>query len=91
MLLCLDLSGSIVGRPLETMRKSVNKLLDVLRPSDMLGILVISDSAEVIAEPGSDKGALRTLGTLRGTGNRTALYYGMDLGCGSFSRVAPPG
>jgi hypothetical protein len=92
MLLCLDLSGSMVGHPLEAIKKSVNKLLDVLRPTDRMGILVISDSVEIVAEPVSDKGALRTaVGELRAKGTRTALYYGLDRGLRNLQENAANG
>ncbi len=47
--LSLDVSGSMGGPPLEMLVASVEKLCELARPTDRIGVVAFSDSATVIA------------------------------------------
>jgi Ca-activated chloride channel family protein len=49
--LAIDVSGSMRGAPLAHVIRSVDFLLEALRPIDRLGVVAFSDAASVVAEP----------------------------------------
>src|SRR5205085_6358148 len=49
--LALDVSGSMQGEPLEHVLKSVDVILDALRPVDAIGVVAFSDGATVVIAP----------------------------------------
>lgn len=49
--LALDVSGSMNGEPLDQVVRSVDMILDALRPEDRVGVVAFSDEATVVVEP----------------------------------------
>lgn len=49
--LAIDVSGSMQGEPLDQVIRSVDRLLDGLRPADRIGVIAFSNGATVVAEP----------------------------------------
>lgn len=47
----LDISGSMLGRPLEYAKQSIAKLIDNLGPTDYCGLVVFSTEAQLISSP----------------------------------------
>jgi VWFA-related protein len=81
IMLCLDLSGTMRGTPLQTMKNAVLKFLDEMRNVDKLAIIGFSDSYELISDFSSDKEYLKNkINNLSTSGSKTALYYGTYQG-----------
>jgi VWFA-related protein len=81
IMLCLDLSGTMSGTPLQTMKNAVLKFLDEMRNFDKLAIIGFADSYELISDFSSDKNYLRSkIENLTTSGSKTALYYGTYQG-----------
>lgn len=81
IMLCLDLSGTMSGTPLQTMKNAVLKFLDEIRNVDKLAIIGFSDSYELISDFSSDKEYLKNkINNLSTSGSKTALYYGTYQG-----------
>ncbi|MCX7610999.1 MAG: FHA domain-containing protein [Ignavibacterium sp.] len=81
IMLCLDLSGTMSGTPLETMKNAVIKFLDEMRNVDKLAIIGFADSYELISDFSSDREYLKNkVRNLTTSGSRTALYYGTYQG-----------
>lgn len=80
--LILDHSGSMSGRPLETVKQAAGRLVDRLREGDRLSVVAFDHRAKVlipnqfIDDPGSIK---RQISSLRADGG-TAIDEGMHLG-----------
>ncbi|MBX3189457.1 MAG: FHA domain-containing protein [Labilithrix sp.] len=49
--LAIDVSGSMQGEPLDQVVRSVDLLLDALRPDDRVGVVAFADGASRVAEP----------------------------------------
>jgi Ca-activated chloride channel family protein len=49
--LAIDVSGSMQGEPLDQVIRSVDRLLDGLRPEDRLGVIAFSSGATLVTEP----------------------------------------
>ena len=81
IMLCVDLSGSMNGAPLKTMKGAILKFIDELRNDDRLAILGFHNSADLVTDFSSDKQYLRDkVNNLKTSGNQTALYYGASRG-----------
>lgn len=81
IMLCLDLSGTMSGTPLQTMKNAVLKFLDEMRNVDKLAIIGFADSYELISDFSSDKEYLKNkINNLSTSGSKTALYYGTYQG-----------
>lgn len=76
IMLCLDLSGTMSGKPLQTMKNAVLRYLDEMRNVDKLAIIGFADSYELISDFSSDKNYLKKkVQELTTSGTKTALYY----------------
>ncbi len=81
IMLCVDLSGSMNGAPLKTMKSAILKFIDELRNDDRLAILGFHNSADLVTDFSSDKQYLRDkVNNLKTSGNQTALFYGASRG-----------
>jgi VWFA-related protein len=81
IMLCVDLSGSMNGAPLKTMKNAILKFIDELRNDDRLAILGFHNSADLVTDFSSDKQYLRDkVNNLKTQGNQTALFYGASRG-----------
>lgn len=76
IMLCLDLSGTMSGKPLQTMKDAVLKFLDEMRNVDKLAIIGFADDYDLISDFSSDKQYLKNrVKSLTTRGTKTALYY----------------
>lgn len=76
ILLCLDISGTMKGSPLHTVKNAVNKFIDEMRTVDKLAIIGFADEPELISDFSNDKEYLRSkVNGVRSKGSQTALYY----------------
>lgn len=81
IMLCLDLSGSMKGKPLSTMQNAILKFIDDMRSVDKLGLMGFADDANLISDFSNDKQYLKSkVSGLSTSGNQTALYYGAYKG-----------
>ncbi|MGD1008359.1 MAG: FHA domain-containing protein [Ignavibacteriaceae bacterium] len=81
IMLCLDLSGSMKGKPLVTTKNAILKFIDDMRAVDKLGLLGFADDAVLISDFSNDKDYLRDkVKSLQTSGTSTALYYGAYKG-----------
>ncbi|CBN58846.1 MULTISPECIES: vWA domain-containing protein [Kamptonema] len=80
--LILDHSGSMGGRPLDTVKQAAGRLVDRLKPGDRLSVIAFDHKAKVIVpnqfidDPGSIK---KQIDKLRSSGG-TAIDEGLKLG-----------
>ena len=76
----VDVSGSMEGAPLETVKESLYALVEQLKPTDQLTIVAFSDTASVRLSPSTSAAEMRPIiDALRSEGG-TALSDGMALG-----------
>jgi Ca-activated chloride channel family protein len=50
-ILALDVSGSMQGTPIDQVVRSVDLILDALRPNDRVGVVAFSDDATTVVDP----------------------------------------
>lgn len=80
-MLCIDLSATMKGQPLQTLKNSILMFIDNLRGNDKIGIMGFSDEAFLISDFSSDKEYLKEkIKTLNTSGSNTSLYYGIYKG-----------
>lgn len=81
IVLCLDISLSMTGKPLQSIKNSANEFIDKLRNVDKLAILTFSDDVEIVADFSSNKDFLKNkINEITAKGNRTELFYGSYKG-----------
>ncbi|MCF2149208.1 VWA domain-containing protein [Desmonostoc muscorum LEGE 12446] len=82
--LVLDHSGSMNGRPLETVKKAANRLVDRLNPGDRLSVVVFNHRAKVIVpsqaieDPEKIKQQINRLAADGGTSIDEGLRLGIE-------------
>ncbi len=93
--LILDRSGSMSGRPLETVKKAAGELIDRLNPGDRISVVVFDHQAKVlipnqdINDPESIKKQINRLRTSGGTAIDQGLKLGIEeLGKGKLERIS---
>ncbi|MEL7035527.1 MAG: VWA domain-containing protein [Cyanobacteria bacterium J06592_8] len=93
--LILDHSGSMSGRPLETVKKAAGELIDRLNPGDRISVVVFDHRAKVlipnqdIDDPESIKKQINRLRTSGGTAIDEGLKLGIEeLGKGKVERIS---
>ncbi len=87
IMLCLDASGSMKGKPLATMKNAVLKFIDDMRSIDKLGIMTFADGYKLEADFSTNKSFLREkVNGITSSGNQTALYYGATKGLDELTR-----
>lgn len=81
IMLCVDISGTMQGKPMQAMKNAILKFIDDMRPIDKLGIIGIADDAELISDFSNNKEFLKEkVKNLSTKGNYTAVYYGAYKG-----------
>ena len=90
--LAIDVSGSMQGDPLDQVIRSVDRLLDGLRPEDRIGVIAFSSGATLVVEPtlvdAAGKRLVRArVGRLFAEG-QTNIEAGLDLAAAT---LGPPG
>ncbi|MBR4777512.1 MAG: cellulose binding domain-containing protein, partial [Lachnospiraceae bacterium] len=73
-----DLSGSMRGSKITTMKSSINAFIDVLSPSDKAAVVSFTSSATVLSGLTSDKTVLKQIVSSMSVGGMTAIYTGLD-------------
>lgn len=93
--LILDHSGSMSGRPLDTVKKAAGELIDRLNPGDRISVVVFDHRAKVLIEnqdindPESIKKQINRLRTSGGTCIDEGLKLGIEeLGKGKVERIS---
>ncbi len=81
IMLCLDLSGTMSGQPIATLKTAILKFIDDMRAVDKLGLIGFANDAQLISDFSNDKEYLRDkVNGLKTSGAQTALYYGAYKG-----------
>jgi len=81
IMLCLDLSGTMNGKPLKTMKSAILKFIDDMRTVDKLGFIAFADDAVLISDFSNNKDYLKDkVKNMKVSGTQTALYYGAYKG-----------
>ena len=79
--LCIDISGSMRGKPMEDSKNAVLTYINELGAKDFLAIFSYGDDANLVADFSNDKDYLRKqVKGLAATDQNTALFYGADKG-----------
>ncbi|HOD53413.1 MAG TPA: FHA domain-containing protein [Candidatus Cloacimonadota bacterium] len=92
IMLCLDISGSMKGAPLQAMKSSIVQFIDEMRDIDKVAIVAFANDAELISDFSNDKSYLRDkVNELTSKGNQTALYYGAYKGLQKLSESSHRG
>jgi VWFA-related protein len=78
VILLLDTSGSARFR-LKDIQDAAMSFVELLRPEDRVAVVAFSDEVEVLAEPTSDRAALREAIWRAGAGDGTHLYDAVDF------------
>ena len=93
--LILDHSGSMSGRPLETVKQAAGELIDRLQPGDRISVIVFDHRAKVlipnqaINDPEAIKRQINRLRTSGGTAIDEGLRLGIEeLGKGKQERIS---
>ncbi len=93
--LILDHSGSMSGRPLETVKQAAGELIDRLQPGDRISVIVFDHRAKVlipnqeIDDPEKIKRQINRLRTSGGTAIDEGLRLGIEeLGKGKQERIS---
>jgi VWFA-related protein len=74
LVLAIDVSGSMKGKPLDDARASANIFLDRMGPRDRIALIAFNQKVQVVQELTDDRGALeRALNSLYAEGD-TAVY-----------------
>lgn len=79
--LCIDVSGSMKGKPMEDSKAAVLKYISELGDRDFLAIYSYGDGAELVADFSNDKGYLTgQVKKLTAKDQYTSLFYGASKG-----------
>ncbi len=93
--LVLDRSGSMKGAPLSAAIEAALQFVDLARPDDYLGLVLVDGVAEqrvpVSAMDGRGKRAMHEALASVHTGQGTALYQAIDLAAKGLQRILVPG
>mgnify|MGYP001180964668 FL=1 len=80
-LICLDISGTMQGAPLDEMKGAVRTFIRQMRSSDELAIAAFSDTYTMVAEFSSDKNYLnQRVDALTADGNYSEIFDAMIRG-----------
>lgn len=86
----IDVSGSMSGAPVETLRRSLVQFVNDARPKDKIAVLTVADDTRWDAPFGADRDAVRQqLAALQPRGHLTRLYDGMLEAMGGFQPSLP--
>jgi Mg-chelatase subunit ChlD len=86
----LDVSGSMAGKPLEIVRRSLVKFVNDARPKDRIAVMTIADDARWDAPFGADHDTVRQqIAAIKPRGHLTRIYDGLLQAIGDFSPALP--
>lgn len=74
----MDLSGSMSGSKLRTMKNSVNSFIDVLGEKDRAALVTFTSSASILSGLTNDKDALKDKVDAMGAYGLTSIYKGVE-------------
>lgn len=78
IVLCIDVSKTMVGKPFDALKKAVNKYINELRNTDKLAIYTFGDEVKLVTDFSNDKDYLKeTINKIQPEGNFTELYSGL--------------
>lgn len=78
VVLCIDVSRTMTGKPFESLKNAVKKYIDKLRSTDKLSIFTFGDDVKMVSDFSNDKQYLRELiNSIQPDGNYTELYSGL--------------
>lgn len=81
IMLCIDISGSMKGAPINAVKGAILPFIDRVRNSDKVSISVYEDGYSLLCDFTSDKGLLRrVINDIQPRGNYTSFYYGAYKG-----------
>lgn len=79
--LCMDISGSMRGKPMDNTKDAVLRYIDELGDKDNLAIYSYGDGANLVADFSNDKTYLKEqVKKLTAKDQNTSLFYGADKG-----------
>lgn len=90
--LCLDVSGSMSGKKLDTVKQSVSRIVDKMQPDDVISIVVFGSSADVIvpAQEVRDPQAIKRLIDAIDTTGSTNMSAGIKDALKQSAKYASP-
>lgn len=81
IMLCIDISGSMKGRPIQAVKNAILPFIDEVRKTDRIAISVYEDGYQLLCDFSSDKDLLkRIVSEIEPRGNYTSFYYGAHKG-----------
>lgn len=87
--LVVDRSTSMKGMRLDRVKQAVHRIIDTMRPDDILTLISFSDRAEVVFEPTAvqEKSALKALVSMMQASGGTEIFQGMQEGVRQLRRT----
>ncbi len=87
--LVVDRSTSMKGARLDKVKQAVHRIIDTLRPDDILTLVSFSDRAEVVFEPTAvqEKQALKAMASIMQASGGTEIFQGMQEGIRQLRRT----
>jgi len=87
--LVIDRSTSMKGARLDRVKQAVHRIIDTLRPDDILTLVSFSDRAEVVVEatPVQEKSALKAMVSVMQASGGTEIFQGMQEGIKQLRRT----
>lgn len=73
-----DLSGSMSGTKLSTLKSSINAFVDVLSSDDLMALVTFTSSARVVSGFTSNKSAMKSSVASLSANGLTSIYTGID-------------
>ncbi|MBZ0265916.1 VWA domain-containing protein [bacterium] len=81
VVLCLDVSLSMAGKPLEDMKKALSDYIDRLRAQDRVSIVTFGDKVEIVSDFSMNRDYLKErVAGINVAGSTTELFYGVFKG-----------
>ncbi|MDD3464317.1 MAG: FHA domain-containing protein [Candidatus Cloacimonetes bacterium] len=81
ILVCVDVSGSMKGKPLDSVKNALLSFIGKKRANDEIAILAFSEKEELVCDFSTDTEFLReSIGKLKILPGDTSLYYCIDKG-----------
>jgi len=90
LVMCLDISGTMRGDPLNNVKTSLISYLDSLRPQDRIAIFTFADSINKMSDFSNNSNYLKSVVEgIEVYGSRTLLYQGVHRGLEYFRTSSP--
>lgn len=81
----IDVSGSMAGKPIDTIRRSLVQFVKDARPKDKVAVMTLADDARWDAPFGADRDKVRQqIASIAPRGHLTRLYDGLVQALGDF-------